>query len=137
MQAYVLQEKGSLLEIVDPRLGPKVPKSEVLGMLNIALSCTNGSPSLRPSMSAVVGMLEGKIPVQAPLIKGSLDQDARFKALEMLSHDSQTLSTAFSQESQSQSSMSMDGPWRDADSSLQNTDEHQDCSPSALLLRKD
>lgn len=128
----MLQEKGNLIELVDPRLGPKVPKSEALGMLNIALSCTNPSPTLRPSMSTVVSMLEGKVAVQAPLVKSSLDQAARFKALEILSQDSQT----FSQESQSQSSMSMDGPWRDSEFSIQTSDETRDYSSSAMLLKK-
>ena len=62
-------------------------------------------------MSVVVKMLEGKVPVQAPIILHSSDyQDARFKAFEILSQDSQTRVTTFSQENQSESSMSMDGP---------------------------
>ncbi|KAK1581911.1 hypothetical protein Q3G72_010130 [Acer saccharum] len=122
--AYVLQEQGNLLKLVDPILGSKISKEEALGMLNIALICTNPSPTLKPSMSVVVSMLEGKVPVQAPIIMHSLDnQDARFKAFEILSQDSQTRVTTFSQENQSQSSMSMDGPWKDSLVSLQTTDE--------------
>ncbi|KAJ9562795.1 hypothetical protein OSB04_007955 [Centaurea solstitialis] len=62
--AYVLEEQGSLLELVDPGLGSKYPKEEALRMLNLALLCTNPSPTLRPPMSSVVKMLDGKIPVQ-------------------------------------------------------------------------
>jgi len=32
-------------------------------MLNLALTCTNSSPSLRPTMAAVVNIIEGKKPV--------------------------------------------------------------------------
>ncbi|KAK1581945.1 hypothetical protein Q3G72_010431 [Acer saccharum] len=136
--AYVLQEQGNLLKLVDPILGSNISKEEALGMLNIALLCTNPSPTLRPSMSVVVSMLEGKVPVQAPIIMHSSDnQDARFKAFEILSQDSQTRVTTFSQENQSQSSMSMDGPWKDSSVSLQTTDETREYSSSSMLLDKD
>ncbi|KAG9143373.1 hypothetical protein Leryth_022224 [Lithospermum erythrorhizon] len=115
--AYVLQEQGSLLELVDPSLGSNYPKKEVMRMLNLSLLCTNPSPTLRPSMSSVVKMLEGKIPVQAPLIKrGEGNEEMRFKAFELLSHDSQThvSSSTVSQESQVIKSSSIDGQWVDS-----------------------
>ncbi|KAK3198582.1 hypothetical protein Dsin_021997 [Dipteronia sinensis] len=134
--AYVLQEQGNLLELVDPSLGSKFSKEEALRMLNIALLCTNPSPTLRASMSSVVSMLEGKVPVQAPIIKRCSDnQDARFKAFEILSQDSQSMVSTFSQESHSQRSSSMDGPWRDSSVSLQTTDETRDHSSSSMLLK--
>ncbi|KAE8683742.1 caffeic acid 3-O-methyltransferase-like [Hibiscus syriacus] len=96
-------------------LGLKYSKEEALRMLNLALLCTNPSPTLRPSMSSVVSMIEGKVPVQAPLIKRKdSDQDARFKAFETLSHDSQTNVSTFSHYSQAPRSTSMDGPWADS-----------------------
>ncbi|KAH7543983.1 hypothetical protein JRO89_XS15G0076800 [Xanthoceras sorbifolium] len=135
--AYVLQEQGNLLELVDPSLGSKVSRDEALRMLNVALLCTNPSPTLRPAMSSVVSMLDGKVPVQAPIIKRNSDnQDARFKAFEILSQDSQTCVTTFSQESQSQRSMSTDGPWRDSSASHQTTDETREHSSSSMLLDK-
>ncbi|KAF9596809.1 hypothetical protein IFM89_013595 [Coptis chinensis] len=51
--ALVLQEKGELMELVDPRLESNYIKEEVLGMINVALLCTNSSPTLRPMMSSV------------------------------------------------------------------------------------
>ena len=103
-------------------------------MLNLALLCTNPSPTLRPPMSSVVSMIEGKIPVQAPLIKRKdVDQDARFKAIEMLSHDSQTNVSIFSHDSQAPRSTSSDGPWIDSSISLQ--DETREHSPSSMLLK--
>ncbi|KAK0600474.1 hypothetical protein LWI29_015358 [Acer saccharum] len=136
--AYVLQEQGNLLELVDPSLGSKFSKEEALRMLNIALLCTNPSPTLRAPMSSVVAMLEGKVPVQAPIVKRSSDnQDARFKAFEILSQDSQTMVSTFSQESHSQiSNSSIDGPWRDSSSvSLQTTDETREPSSSSMPLK--
>ncbi|KAL9403761.1 hypothetical protein Peur_000733 [Populus x canadensis] len=129
--AYVLHERNNLLELVDPRLGSSYSKEEAMKMLNLALLCTNLSPSLRPAMSSVVRMLEGKIPVQAPIInRGSMDQEARFKAFELLSQDSQTQVSTLSQSSQVQSSsISRDGPWVDSSYSLQSNDETKDLYP--------
>ncbi|KAG6793749.1 hypothetical protein POTOM_002972 [Populus tomentosa] len=129
--AYVLHESNKLLELVDPRLGSSYSKEEATKMLNLALLCTNISPSLRPAMSSVVRMLEGKIPVQAPIInRGSMDQEARFKAFELLSQDSQTQVSSLSQSSQMQSSsISRDAPWVDSSYSLQSNDAAKDLYP--------
>ncbi|OIW02860.1 hypothetical protein TanjilG_29636 [Lupinus angustifolius] len=62
--AYVLQERGSLLELVDPDLGSEYSSKEAIVMLNVALLCTNASPTLRPSMSQAVSMLEGWTDIQ-------------------------------------------------------------------------
>ncbi|CAL2248651.1 unnamed protein product [Prunus armeniaca] len=62
--AYVLQERGSLLELVDPALGSEYSSEETMLMLNVALMCTNASPTLRPTMPQVVSMLEGRTAVQ-------------------------------------------------------------------------
>ncbi|WOL14657.1 hypothetical protein Cni_G23438 [Canna indica] len=109
--AYVCHEKGKLLELVDPALGSDFSKEEALKMLKLALLCTNISPTLRPNMSAVVSMLEGKtqielLSVQNPIGKGD---DMRFKAFEKLSHDSQTEIN------------STDWPWPESSMSAQST----------------
>lgn len=62
--ALVLQKKGDLVELVDPRLGSNFNKEEAVRMIKVALLCANPSPALRPTMSAVVGMLEGGISSQ-------------------------------------------------------------------------
>lgn len=127
LKAYVLQEQGNLLDLVDPSLGSKYSSEEAMRMLQLALLCTNPSPTLRPPMSSVVSMLEGKTPIQAPpIIKGSDNaQDARFKALEFLSQDSQThVSSAFSQDSIEQRSKSMGGPWVDSTISVASRTDH-------------
>ncbi|KAL8087886.1 putative LRR receptor-like serine/threonine-protein kinase At1g53440 [Apium graveolens] len=132
--AYVLQEQGNLLDLVDPILGTNFSKDEALRMLNMALLCTNPSPTLRPPMSTVVSMIEGKKKVEAPTVsRTTTDEDMRFKAFEKLSHDSQ--SHTFSQESRAERSMSMDGPWIDTSMSFQSkdTDVHNSNSTSKLL----
>lgn len=109
-------------------------------MLNLALLCANPSPTLRPSMSSVVSMLEGKIPVQAPLVKrGAMGEDIRFKAFEVLSQDSQSRASVLSQDSsREQRGVSMDGPWVDTSVSIPSDrderDETGDHSSSNKLL---
>ncbi|XP_049371776.1 probable LRR receptor-like serine/threonine-protein kinase At1g07650 [Solanum verrucosum] len=61
--ALVVQKKAKFLELVDPRLGSNYDKKEALRMIKVALRCTNPSPALRPNMSAVVNMLEGRLNV--------------------------------------------------------------------------
>lgn len=51
------------MELVDPKLESKFEEEEVLRMINIALMCTSISPTLRPKMSSVVTMLEGRTSV--------------------------------------------------------------------------
>ena len=49
-----------MMELVDPELGTEFSKEEALRMIKVALLCINPSPALRPTMSAVVSMLEGQ-----------------------------------------------------------------------------
>ncbi|KAF9672493.1 hypothetical protein SADUNF_Sadunf11G0048000 [Salix dunnii] len=58
--AFVLQKKGNLMEVVDPKLQSEFNKEEAERMIKLALLCTNASPSLRPAMSEAASMLEGQ-----------------------------------------------------------------------------
>lgn len=63
--AFALQQqKGNLMELVDPKLGTDYDKEAALRMIKVALLCTNPSPAVRPVMSQVLSMLEGKMLVQ-------------------------------------------------------------------------
>lgn len=130
--AYVLQEQGNLLELVDPCLGSNYSKKEAMRMIHLSLLCTNPSPTLRPSMSSVVSMLEGKLPVQAPLVKrNTSDDEMRFKSFEKLSHDSQTTQVStYSQDSQGQS---MNAPWSDSSVSVPGGKDENGTSTTRLL----
>jgi hypothetical protein len=60
----VLKEENNQMELVDKRLGSNFNKEEAMVMINVALLCTNVTSALRPAMSSVVSMLEGKIGIQ-------------------------------------------------------------------------
>ncbi|KAL7218644.1 hypothetical protein ACSBR2_011830 [Camellia fascicularis] len=62
--ALKLKENGTLMELVDPKLGLDFIEEEVIVMINVALLCTNVTPTVRPSMSSVVSMLEGRVVVE-------------------------------------------------------------------------
>ncbi|CAL5412411.1 unnamed protein product [Camellia sinensis] len=80
--ALVLQQKGRLMELVDPKLGPDFDKEEAIKMIKIALLCTNPSPAIRPAMSAVVSMLEGHLDIQDLVMDPSIYGDEfRFRSL--------------------------------------------------------
>lgn len=139
LKACVLQEEGNLLELVDPNLGSHYSKEEVMRMLHIALLCTNLSPSLRPSMSSVVSMLEGKITVEVSNIKrNTTSREARFKAFDhKLSPDSLTSISTSSQLQgiETQKSMLMDGSWIDSSSTFtQDRDNAREHSSTRSLL---
>lgn len=130
LKACDLHEQGNLMELVDPSLGSRYSTEEAMRMLNLALLCTNTSPTLRPSMSSVVNMLEGKTPIEALIIRRSESRrDARFKAFEFLSQDSQThVSSAYSQESLEQRQGSANVPWVHSSISLQSEDDFSSSS---------
>ncbi|CAL5346231.1 unnamed protein product [Camellia sinensis] len=78
----VLQQKGCLMELVDPKLGPDFDKEWAIKMIKIALLCTNPSPALRPAMFAVVSMLEGHLDIQDLVMGPSIySVEHRFRCL--------------------------------------------------------
>ncbi|KAK4394767.1 putative LRR receptor-like serine/threonine-protein kinase, partial [Sesamum angolense] len=112
--AYVLQERGSLLELVDPDLGSAYSSEEAMVLLNVALLCTNAAPTLRPTTSQVVSMLEGRTPVQDLLSDpGFSTADSKYKAIR----------NHFWQHPSVSHSMSTNGPY--SDSSLSNTEREE------------
>lgn len=115
LKAYALQEQGNLLEFVDPILGTNYCITEATSMLNIALLCSNPSPSLRPSMSAVVTMLEQNKIVEAPCIgtRSTPNDQMKFKGLKKHAlNDSQTQSSR--EGLGMKSAASKDEPWDDS-----------------------
>uniref|UniRef100_A0A0A0KY79 Serine-threonine/tyrosine-protein kinase catalytic domain-containing protein n=2 Tax=Cucumis sativus TaxID=3659 RepID=A0A0A0KY79_CUCSA len=61
-----MHEQGKYLELADPRLEGRVTYEEVKKLVCIALCCVQEEPAIRPSMDAVVSMLEGGIPLSQP-----------------------------------------------------------------------
>ncbi|CAH2034364.1 unnamed protein product [Thlaspi arvense] len=61
--ALTLQQTGDIMEIVDPMLEGDFNSKEAVRMIKVALLSTHSSPSLRPTMSEAVQMLEGEIEI--------------------------------------------------------------------------
>ncbi|KFK44798.1 hypothetical protein AALP_AA1G304700 [Arabis alpina] len=61
--ALTLQQTGDIMEIVDTTLEGDFNSKESVRMIKVAFICTNSSPSLRPTMSEVMQMLEGEIEI--------------------------------------------------------------------------
>ncbi|XP_010544510.1 PREDICTED: G-type lectin S-receptor-like serine/threonine-protein kinase At5g35370 [Tarenaya hassleriana] len=66
LYALDMHEQGRYLELADPRLEGRVTNEEIGKVIRIALCCVHEEPALRPTMAAVVGMMEGNIPVGNP-----------------------------------------------------------------------
>ncbi|BFG40038.1 hypothetical protein CerSpe_263110 [Prunus speciosa] len=60
--------EGKLMEVVDQRLieSGGIDESEVKKLVHIALWCIQERARLRPSMSHVVDMIEGRVTVEEP-----------------------------------------------------------------------
>ncbi|KAJ6416782.1 hypothetical protein OIU84_002622 [Salix udensis] len=86
-----LQQSESFLELVDEKLGSEVNIKEAETMVKVALLCTNASPTLRPTMSEVVSMLEGRMAIPDTLPEpSSYTEDLRFKAMRDLRQHEQS-----------------------------------------------
>ncbi|XP_048129591.1 probable leucine-rich repeat receptor-like serine/threonine-protein kinase At3g14840 [Rhodamnia argentea] len=79
--AHFLNERGNLIDIVDRRLVSHFDKEEVLTVIKVALMCTNTTPALRPPMSSVVSMLEGKVAVPVLDSDGALPSEEKIEAM--------------------------------------------------------
>ncbi|KAG4177188.1 hypothetical protein ERO13_A11G288400v2 [Gossypium hirsutum] len=113
--AHVLKENGSLLELVDTRIGSDCNIDEVMAMINIALLCTNPTSSARPLMSSVVSMLEGRAEVQEYLTDSSISSNRQMSA-EIMKKLYQKLEEDDTNVSQTRS-MLADGPWTNSSTS--------------------
>ncbi|KAL0352948.1 UNVERIFIED_CONTAM: putative LRR receptor-like serine/threonine-protein kinase [Sesamum angustifolium] len=77
-----LQESKKIDELIDERLVSRADIEEIDRVVRVALLCTNATPSIRPTMSEVVQMLEGKMAIPDVITVGSpYNNDVRFKAV--------------------------------------------------------
>lgn len=90
------------MELVDQKLGSEVNKEEAERIIRVGLLCTNASPSLRPTMSEVVSLLEGRTTLP-DIMPGPTDysEDLRFKAMRDLYQHGQGHSSSGSQKQNS------------------------------------
>ncbi|XP_076892032.1 putative LRR receptor-like serine/threonine-protein kinase At1g29720 isoform X2 [Bidens hawaiensis] len=76
-----LETSKQYSELFDEQL-ESINKEEAETVVKVALLCTNGSSSMRPTMSEVVNMLEGKTCVPEIVPEGTGNsEDLRFKAM--------------------------------------------------------
>ncbi|GJS20613.1 probable leucine-rich repeat receptor-like serine/threonine-protein kinase [Tanacetum coccineum] len=92
-RAVELNDTGNIMELVDSRLNSEYDLQEMMVVINLALLCTTTSPTDRPTMSSVVGMLEGRIVPQSFVVNKSMsmtkrDREKMMKQLES-TNDSQ------------------------------------------------
>lgn len=86
------------MKLIDESLGSEVNVKEAEILVKVALMCTNASASLRPTMSEVVSMLEGRMTVP-DMIPGpsTYSDDLRFKAMRDLHRQRENHSLSRSQ----------------------------------------
>ncbi|KAJ0950234.1 putative protein kinase RLK-Pelle-DLSV family [Helianthus annuus] len=61
---WLLHEKETILELVDPDLGSEYSSEEALTIIQVALLCTKASTFARPTMSQTLSVLEGRTNIQ-------------------------------------------------------------------------
>ncbi|KAJ7981865.1 putative Kinase [Quillaja saponaria] len=106
--AHLLKEKGSILELVDPRLGSDFNKGEAMVMINVALQCANVSQAVRPTMSSVVSMLEGNSIVEEVVLDTSeLVDEKKLEAMRKYYLQKEENG----KEENETHSLTIDGPW--------------------------
>lgn len=126
LQTWHLYGEHRQLDLVDVNVkSSSYSKEEVLRMINVGLLCIQANPTLRPSMSTIVGMLEGKIDVnvsncQPPYL--SSKQPDLFAEEKPLSHGS-----------------SLEGPWKGSSSYEESSivqQEIDDNDENSLILNQ-
>ncbi|KAI3870072.1 hypothetical protein MKX03_017942 [Papaver bracteatum] len=80
--ALALQMKGDLISLIDENLKTSISVKEACMVLDLAMLCISYSPKLRPSISEVVNILEGKTIIKAPILVES-DDLTRVNSVEM------------------------------------------------------
>ncbi|PIA46306.1 hypothetical protein AQUCO_01500074v1 [Aquilegia coerulea] len=66
--ALAMYKRGQFLELADPRLEDQVNYEQLEMLIKLALCCLHKDPQLRPSMTNVVRMIEGKMAVGIPQV---------------------------------------------------------------------
>ncbi|CAN8259345.1 unnamed protein product [Cochlearia groenlandica] len=134
---HVLREQNQLEELVDQRLGIDYNREEAMRMIQIGILCTSQVPADRPSMTAVVSMLEGSSTVdvekllEASFNRGNEKDEESLRAMKkhyaMISGEEITNMTG-----QSQTSSTTDGPFTTTSSSTHTTANAGDLYPVRL-----
>ncbi|XLR17616.1 hypothetical protein S83_045554, partial [Arachis hypogaea] len=122
--AFHLQFTENIMELVDERLGLEVNPTEAENMVKVALLCTNVSPSLRPTMSEVVNMLEDKMSIPDVIPENFFREDLRLRAIRDIYQHGENQSLTSSKTG------SLIGYFVPTSSSVSGNDMHEICSKS-------
>lgn len=109
-----MKEKDNVMELVDPRLKSKFITREAMVMINVALLCTNVIPSLRPTMSSVVSMLEDRTVKEVVSDASEVSDEMKMQAIQQFYKQIEKNETL---ETQGQS-ISVNRPWTDSSTSF-------------------
>ncbi|XP_027340612.1 probable leucine-rich repeat receptor-like serine/threonine-protein kinase At3g14840 [Abrus precatorius] len=125
--ARLLKEKGNLMELVDGRLGANFNEDEAMIMIKVGLLCTNVTSNLRPTMSSVLSMLEGKSMIPES-ISDPNEMMNEMKLEEMREYYYQVEENKISETRTQSHSLSIDGPWTTSSSAVDLYPVHIDSS---------
>ena len=105
-QAWQLHENNREVDLVDSTLS-EFDEKEVKQLIGVSLLCTQASPTLRPSMSRVVGMLSGDIEVSTVTSKPGYLTDWTYDDITKVLSEGATIGTDTSYLNSSSASTSM------------------------------
>ncbi|CAM6018926.1 unnamed protein product [Sphagnum balticum] len=69
--AWSLHKTNMLISLVDPKIQNTVVESEVRHVINVALLCVQVETTKRPTMSEVLGMLQGEMDLPNIIVNSS------------------------------------------------------------------
>lgn len=87
-----MQENNDIDELIDERLGAEVDREEVERIVKVAVLCTNATPSVRPTMSEAVKMIEGELAIPDAVAEG--DTESRIRAMKDFRQERQNKSSS-------------------------------------------
>lgn len=118
-----------MLDLVDPRLGSEFNKEEMITTINVALLCSHVSSAVRPAMSSVVRMLEGKVSVHEVVTDPNASSNERNA---MRKHFQSNFEETNGDRENQRQTMSIEGSWTATSTSVHDLySVHPDSSTSA------
>ncbi|KAK2967495.1 hypothetical protein RJ640_010136 [Escallonia rubra] len=92
--AYVYNKEGRLADLVDKDLSSCYDFTEAMRILNLAMMCTSQTPTLRPTMSEVVSVLQDGKTVEQVFVAPPTDSSSMIMAGASLSSSAEISSTS-------------------------------------------
>ncbi|KAK3036923.1 hypothetical protein RJ639_030888 [Escallonia herrerae] len=93
-EAYVYNKEGRLADLVDKDLSSCYDFTQAMRILNLAMMCTSQTPTLRPTMSEVVSVLQDEKTVEQVFVAPPTDSSSMIMAGASLSSSAEISSTS-------------------------------------------